>query len=46
MTKTWVSDKMELSVYGHLNQSLNLLISKLLGDFFVVRCFGFGFLCW
>ncbi|NXJ19615.1 Z280D protein, partial [Dicrurus megarhynchus] len=43
VTETWVSDKMEPSVCGHVNQPLNLPISKLLGDFFVVGCFGVFF---
>lgn len=54
VAETWVSDKMEPSVYGHVNQPLNLQISKLLGDFLLwgvlgvfcacVLLFGLGFL--
>lgn len=48
VTETWVSDQMELSVYGHVNQPLNLPISKLLVDFFVMGYFGgfFGGAFW
>lgn len=44
VTETWVSDKMEPSVYGHVNQPLNLPISKLLEDFLLWGVLGF-FLC-